>query len=222
MSETQPIRSEVQQVPLLRDQYDPHQLRQVLIDRMNTQLPEGVNPPGPFKQFVIGSLYTGYELHRTMKTWGKPEVARQFFQTAWQSQNGLGLRDAITYAFQRASEDVGDPHKSPLLKTAAMILGSALLLTGIEKRMAESAGSNARNITAQLARGVGSVVLNATYGLLFLAKEKGGPAGSYEGATENTIPYYPGLVFPPTGDGYNEDIDGGNLDEFDTDLDRDR
>lgn len=222
MSETQPILHEVQQaqpVPL-RDQYDPHQLRQVLIERMNTQLPEGVNPPGQFKQFVISSLYTGYELHRTMKTWGKPEVARQFFQTAWESPNGLGLRDATAYALQRASEDVGDPHKSPVLKTAAMLVGSALLLTGVEEHMAKKEGQEAKSVPAHLARQASRVILGATYGLLFFAKEEGGETASYEEGAENTIPYYPGKVFPPTGDGYNEDIDEGNLDELDPDLDR--
>jgi len=99
-----------------------------------------------------------------------------------------------------------------------MLAGSALLLTGVEKRVAEGEGSDAKNIPTRIARGVGKGVLNVTYGLLFFAKGEAGPSGSYQEETENTIPYYPSLVFPPAGDGYNEKIDP-NTDEYDTYLD---
>jgi hypothetical protein len=219
MSETQPTPNEVQQYRpvFLRDQYDPHQLRQVLVERMNAQLPEGVNPPRQCKQYVLSSLYAGYERHRTVKTWGTPEVSRPFFQTAWESPHGLGLKDALVYALRRTSQDVGDPHHNPWLKVAAMLIGSVLLLTGIED-MATSEDADTQPVLMKLVRAGGQVVLNATYGLLFFAQGESGPAGSYSDETEESIEYRP--LGRSSGDGYEEGGDQGDLDLYETDWDR--
>jgi len=78
-------------------------------------------------------LETAYNSRRTMKTWGTKRTSHGFFRTVRDEGWGPAFRYQV-----EASRSIGN---NPALRAAAAILGSTLLLTGIEKK-AENAERN--------------------------------------------------------------------------------